>query len=172
MGRAHGLKGEVTVELHTDIPEGRFASGAVLATAPASAGPLTVARTRTQAGRWYVQFEQISTREAADVIRGVELVVEEDTSDEPDAWYLHELIGLRAERPTGEVVGEVVDLEHPPAHDLLVIKQPGGTRARIPFVESLVPQVDIAGGRVIVDPPHGLLAGEEPEATGETHGEA
>jgi len=172
IGRAHGLKGEVSVELHTDIPDERLADGSTLATDPASAGPLTVARTRIQGGRWYVQFAQVSTREEADAVRGVELVVDEADSEETDAWYLHELIGLRAERPDGTHVGEVIDLEHPPAHDLLVIKEPGGTRARIPFVEALVPRVDIAGGRVVIDPPHGLLAGEQPESTGETHGDS
>ncbi len=171
IGRAHGLKGEVSVELHTDIPEDRLADGAVLDTDPASAGPLTVARTRTQAGRWYVFFAEVATREQADAVRGVELVVDEEESEEDDAWYLHELIGLRAERPNGDLIGEVVDLEHPPAHDLLVIKETGGSRARIPFVEAFVPEVDIAGGRIVLDLPHGLLAGEEPEVTGETRGE-
>jgi 16S rRNA processing protein RimM len=172
IGRAHGLKGEVSVELHTDIPESRFVAGAVLDTDPPIAGPLTVARTRTQAGRWYVTFAELSSREDADAARGVELVVDEDESEEDDAWYLHELVGLRAERPNGELVGEVVGLEHPPAHDLLIIKEPGGSRARIPFVEAMVPEVDIAGGCIVVNPPHGLLAGEEPEVTDETRGEA
>ncbi len=172
IGRAHGLKGEVSVELHTDIPESRLAAGAVLDTEPPTAGPLTVVRTRTQAGRWYVTFEELTSREDADAARGVELVVDEEESEEDDAWYLHEIIGLRAERPNGDLVGEVVGLEHPPAHDLLIVKEPGGTRARIPFVEAMVPEVDVAGGRVVVDPPHGLLAGEEPEVTDETRGDA
>jgi 16S rRNA processing protein RimM len=172
IGRAHGLKGEVSVELHTDIPEDRFADGTELETDPTDAGPLTVVRTRTQAGRWYVTFAEVNSREDADAVRGVELVVDEEESKEEDAWYLHELIGLRAERPNGDLVGEIVDLEHPPAHDLLIVKEPGGTRARIPFVEAFVPEVDIEGGRVVIDPPHGLLAGEEPEVTGETRGDS
>lgn len=172
IGRAHGLKGEVSVELHTDIPDERLADGAVLDTEPADAGPLTVVHTRTQAGRWYVTFAEVNSREDADAARGVELVVEEESSDEDDAWYLHELIGLTAERPDGTPVGEVVGLEHPPAHDLLVIAQTGGQKARIPFVEAIVPDVDVAGGRVVIDPPHGLLAGEEPVVTDETRGGA
>jgi len=160
IGRAHGLKGEVSVELRTDIPEERLAAGAALRTDPVSAGPLTVASTRVDSGRWYVRFDEASDRTAAEGLRGVLLVVDEDASDEDDAWYPHELEGLRAERPDGSPVGVVAGFEHPPAQDLLLVREPGGTIARIPFVAALVPVVDVAGGRVVVDPPYGLLAGE------------
>ncbi|WP_062202966.1 ribosome maturation factor RimM [Demequina salsinemoris] len=170
IGRAHGLKGEVTVELRTDVPEERLAKGAVFATEPAEAGPLTIASTRVQAGRWYVRFEQIADRNAADAARGVSLVMDADEGDEDDAWYVHELVGLTAVRPDGTEIGTVVDLQSMPAQDLLVVKQPGGFRAMIPFVTQFVPEVDVEAGRVVLDPPHGLLAGEEPEATGETTG--
>lgn len=160
IGRAHGLKGEVSLDLRTDIPDERLAPGTVVETDPASAGPLTVVSTRTQGEYWYGTFAGINDREAAEGLRGVLLVVEEDASDEEDAWYPHELVGLRAERPTGEVVGEVTGLEHLPAQDLLLVRQAGGFLARIPFVKAIVPVVDIPGGRVVVDPPFGLLAGE------------
>lgn len=164
IGRAHGLGGEVSVELRTDIPEQRFALGAILATDPPGVGPLTIAATRSDAGRWFLRFAEATDRTAAEDLRGVLLTVEGDASDEPDAWYPHELIGLRAERPTGEVIGTVSGLEHPPAHDLLLVREPGGTTARIPFVVAMVPVVDVAGGRVVVDPPYGLLAGEDTDA--------
>ncbi len=164
IGRAHGLGGEVSVELRTDIPEQRFVVGAVLATDPPGVGPLTIAATRSDAGRWFLRFAEVTDRTAAEDLRGVLLTVEGDASDEDDAWYPHELIGLRAERPTGEVIGTVSGLEHPPAHDLLLVREPGGTTARIPFVAAMVPVVDVAGGRVVVDPPHGLLAGEDTDA--------
>lgn len=168
IGRAHGLRGEVSVELRTDIPEERLAGGAVLATEPASAGPLTVVRTRIDSGRWYVTFAEASDRDAAEALRGVELVIDAEASDEDDAWYPHELEGLRAERPDGTPVGVVEGLEYLPAHDLLVVREPGGEVARIPFVAALVPVVDVAGGRVVIDPPYGLLAGEDvPGAPGE-----
>jgi 16S rRNA processing protein RimM len=165
IGRAHGLGGEVSVELRTDIPEGRFVVGAVLRTDPAAAGPLTLTSARHDSGPWYLRFAEATSREAAEGLRGVLLVVEQDESDEEDAWYPYELIGLRAERPTGEVVGTVSGVEHPPVHDLLVIREPGGTTARIPFISAMVPVVDVAGGRVVVDPPFGLLAGEDVDAT-------
>lgn len=169
IGRAHGLKGEVTVELHTDIPEERLGVGTSFETEPATAGPLTVVKTRTQSGRWYVQFEQIATRELADCARGTELVIDEEESDEDEAWFVHQLVGLTALKPDGTEVGKIVDLQAMPAQDLLIIKQASGERAMIPFVEEFVPEVDLEAGRVVISPPYGLLSGETPEVTGETH---
>lgn len=169
IGRAHGLKGEVSVELHTDIPHVRFAAGAVLDTDPTEHGPLTVNQSRTQGGRWYVRFDTVTTREAAEALRGVQLLADADAAREDNAWYTHELLGLEVRRVGGEVIGTVTDVEHP-AQTLLVVAQPGGQVARIPLVEALVPEVNVSGGYVVVDPPYGLLAGEEPEQTGETRG--
>ncbi|MDT0167003.1 ribosome maturation factor RimM [Actinotalea sp. AC32] len=160
IGRAHGLRGEVALDLRTDVPDERFALGAVLRTVPAAAGPLTVARTRDQNGRLLVTFAEVSDRTTAESLRGVELVVEAEASDEEDAWYPHELVGLRAERTDGEVVGEVVGLEHLPAQDALVVREPDGTRTLVPFVRAIVPVVDVPGGRVVLDAPRGLLASD------------
>ena len=160
VGRAHGLRGEVALDVRTEVPEERFAVGAVLATRPPEAGPLRVARTRRQGARWYVTFAEAGDRTAAEGLRGVELVVEVASSDEDDAWYPHELVGLRVERPDGSLVGEVVALEHLPAQDALLVREPGGERTLVPFVRAIVPVVDVAGGRVVVDPPAGLLAAD------------
>ena len=70
-------------------------------------------------------------------------MIDADEADEDDAWYVHELVGLSVVRPDGTLVGEVVDLLDMPAHDLLVVRQPSGFRAMIPFVEQFVPEVDI-----------------------------
>lgn len=160
IGRAHGLRGEVALDLRTDSAPDRLAVGASLRTEPAGAGPLTVVGTRVQQGRWYVTFAGVADRTAAEALRGVELVVEAPASDEDDAWYPHELAGLRAEHVDGRVVGEVVGLEHGPAHDLLVVREPDGARTLVPFVRAIVPVVDVAGGRVVLDPPGGLLAAD------------
>lgn len=168
IGRPHGLAGDVSVEVRTDSPEARFAVGAVLATDPPSAGPLTVSRVREQAGRIYLGFEGIPDRTAAEALRGVLLVVESDRSDEHDAWYPHELVGLRVERPDGSEVGVVAGVENLPAQDLIVVREPSGVDSRIPFVTALVPTVDVAGGRIVVDLPYGLLGGEQ--ADGEKGG--
>ncbi len=161
IGRAHGLRGEVTLEVRTDAPAERFAVGNELTTDPPDVGPLTVAAARTQGGRWFLIFAEAPDRPSAEALNGTLLVVEAEASEEQDAWYVHQLVGLRAERPSGEAIGEVVDVEHPPAQDLLVVEEPNGNRARIPLVSALVPTVDIAGGRVVVDPPFGLLSDEE-----------
>src|SRR6188768_518880 len=123
IGRAHGLRGEVALDLRTDNPEDRFGVGAVLLTEPAARGPLTVVSTRTQQDRWFVTFAEIGDRTMAEAMRGTELVVDED-----DAWYPHELAGLRAEHVDGRVLGEIVGLEHLPAHDMLVLREPDGAR--------------------------------------------
>ena len=172
IGRPHGLAGEVSVELRTDVPEERLVAGAVLATDPGSAGPLTVTRTRVQAGRWYVSFAEATDRTAAEDLRGVLLVVTQDASDEADAWYPHELTGLRVERPDGTEVGTVAGIENFPAQDLLVVREGSGVESRIPFVAEIVPVVDIPGGRIVVDPPYGLLSGEEAGGEGDDSEEA
>jgi len=158
IGRAHGLRGEVGLDLRTDNPEERLAVGLTLATEPADVGPLTVTAARVHQGRWLVSFAEVTDRTAAEALRGVELVVEADASDEEDAWYPHELAGLRAELEDGTVVGEVTGLEHLPAHDALVVRETGGERTLVPFVRAIVPEVDVDGGRVVLTPPGGLLA--------------
>ncbi|GAA3812290.1 ribosome maturation factor RimM [Cellulomonas soli] len=160
IGRAHGLHGEVALDLRTDTPHERFAEGAQLRTDPPTAGPLTVERTRVQQDRWYVTFAQVHDRTGAEALRGVDLVVEAAESDEDDAWYPHELAGLRAEHVDGRVLGEIVGLEHLPAHDMLVLRESEGARTLVPFVRAIVPVVDVAGGRVVLDPPGGLLASD------------
>ncbi|GII99369.1 16S rRNA processing protein RimM [Sediminihabitans luteus] len=158
IGKAHGLKGEVALDLFTDDPGTRLAVGARLDTQPASAGPLTVERTRVQNGRWHVAFAGVDDRTRAESLRGIELVVDVEASDEDDAWYSHELEGLRVELEDGTVVGEVLALQDGAAHDLLVIREDGGERTLVPFVTAIVPVVDVPGGRVVLTPPGGLLA--------------
>ena len=161
VARAHGLRGEVALDLRTDTPETRLAVGQVLATDPAAAGPLTVAGTRSQHGRWFATFAEAGDRTAAEALQGVELVVDSDEDDEEDAWYPHELVGLRAEHVDGRVLGTIDGLEHLPAHDVLVLVEEGsGARTLVPFVHAIVPVVDVAGGRVVLDTPGGLLASD------------
>jgi 16S rRNA processing protein RimM len=166
IGRPHGLRGEVALVVRTDDPAARLTVGAVLATDPATAGPLTVERVRAQQDRWFVTFAEAQDRTAVEALRGVGLVVEvaddatTDDDDEEDAWYPHELAGLRAEHVDGRVLGEILGLEHHPAHDVLVLREPDGARTLVPFVRVIVPVVDVPGGRVVLDPPGGLLAAD------------
>ena len=162
--RPHGLKGEVALAVRTDDPATRLAVGAVLQTVPPAAGPLTVEGTRVSGDRWFARFAGIGSREPAEALRGVDLVEETATSTEDDAWYPHELVGLRAELADGTPLGEVVGLEQMPAQDMLVLLEPDGRRSLVPFVDAIVPVVDIAGGRVVLDPPRGLLAADSAAA--------
>lgn len=159
IGRPHGLRGDVGLDVRTDEPEARLAVGTVLRT-EGGTGSLTVTRARLLNGRWVVAFAEAADRTAVEALRGTVLVVDVDASQEADAWYPHELRGLRAELPDGTRVGEVVGLEHLPAQDALVVREPDGRTSLVPFVRAIVPEVDVAGGRVVIDPPRGLLASD------------
>jgi len=160
--RPHGVRGELVVEVRTDDPELRLAAGAVLATEPAAAGPLTVASTRWHSGRLLVSFNGFDDRNEADRLRGVLLLVDsaelEDLAD-PDEFRDHQLIGLAVVGPGGEEVGEIADVLHY-GQDLLVVAGSGkraGTEIMVPFVSAIVPEVDLAARLVRIDPPPGLL---------------
>lgn len=175
IGKPHGIRGEVTVEVRTDEPEARFAPGSVLTTEPGARtaapapGPgvpyqipeqLTVAAARWHQGRLLVAFEGVLDRNVAEALRGTLLGVDSATveaPEDPDEFHDHQLVGLAVVTPSGEHLGEVARIEHAPASDLLVLRRPEGRTALIPFVRAIVPQVDLAGGRVVVDPPGGLL---------------
>lgn len=162
--RPHGIRGEVIVDVRTDEPDERFAAGSELRTDPADAGPLRVevARLHAAAGRnkMIVAFDGIADRNGAESLRGTLLVVESadlpETLD-PDEFHDHELIGLAAITPEGERLGEITRIEHAPASDLLVLRQPDGRTALVPFVKAMVPEVVLAEGRVVMTLPPGLL---------------
>ncbi|HVQ91557.1 MAG TPA: ribosome maturation factor RimM [Mycobacteriales bacterium] len=160
IGRAHGVAGEVTVELRTDDPADRFAPGAVLRTDPVERGPLTVLAARGRLGGLVVAFAGVADRAGAETLRGTMLVVDAASLpdlDDPDEFYDHQLVGLAAVLPDGTALGTVHEVLHPPGTDLLVIRNDAGTERLIPFVRVMVPTVDLAAGRLIVDPPDGLL---------------
>ena len=201
IGPAHALKGEVRLEIRTDDPRGRLAPGARLPVqAPDTHGGhgdsdidhLTVSRVRFDGSRWFALFEEVGDRTAAEALRGARLLVETDTADggtagpdgaggaddeDDEAWYAHELIGLRVLRAPASAdgdsqqleqpqklqqfqqLGEVVDLEPGVAQDRLIVRTPDGERVAVPFVEALVPEIDPDAGTVTVDPPGGLFPG-------------
>jgi 16S rRNA processing protein RimM len=108
-------------------------------------------------------FAEVKDRTQAEALRGLELVAQVSPAEEADGWYASELRGARAELPDGTYVGTVADLITGVAQDLLEINQLDGSVGLIPLVEQLVPLVDPAGGRVVVDPPPGLLAARPAE---------
>jgi 16S rRNA processing protein RimM len=160
VGRPHGIRGELTVQVHTDDPDLRFAAGSVLATEPAVRGPLTVSSSRWHSGRLLVRFDGCTDRSQAEELRGTFLVMdsaEVGPSPDPEEFRDHELIGLSVSTLPGEPVGVVADVLHQ-GQDLLVIEPAaGGEPILVPFVAAIVPEVDVAAGRLVIDPPPGLL---------------
>ncbi|OZM78383.1 ribosome maturation factor RimM [Pseudonocardia sp. MH-G8] len=160
--RAHGLRGELVVDVHTDSPDERFAAGeSLIAQRPgAPAGTLTVESARPHSGRLIVRFVEAPDRDAADALRGTRLLVAADAIAPPaddEEFHVHQLEGLRAELEDGTVAGTVREVVHGPGGELLVLARPDGTDALVPFVQAIVPTVDLAGGRLVLTPPEGLL---------------
>jgi 16S rRNA processing protein RimM len=163
VGKAHGLRGEVTVQVLTGVPDERFVPGATFVTDPAAAGPLVLRSARDNNGILLLGFEDTDDRTGAEALRGTKLladVLEDD--DDDDSWFERDLVGLRAVTVGGDEVGEVTGLQSRPSQDLLVLRLSDGREALVPFVTAIVPQVDVAGGRVVIDPPPGLLDLDEP----------
>ncbi|MFG1949137.1 ribosome maturation factor RimM [Nonomuraea sp. NPDC048826] len=160
IGRPHGVRGEVTVEVRTDDPGLRFAVGNALATDPPGRGPLVVEGGRWHKGVLLLSLAGVTDRGQAEELRGTMLVIDSseiEPSDDPDEFHDHQLIGLTVETVGGETVGEVGDVLHH-GQDLLVVRRGGGhDDVLVPFVKALVPVVDLEGGKLVVDPPEGLL---------------
>ena len=158
IGRPHGVRGEVAVELRTDEPERRFAPGQVLGEEEGSR-IFTVRSVHDHSGRFLVVFAELVDRAAAEAVRGVRLVatVEPDERPaEPGEFYDRHLIGLTATTPDGVELGTVGSVLHLPAQDVLEIQTATGTRL-VPFVAALVPEVDLDEGRLTVRDVAGLL---------------
>ena len=143
MAKAHGLRGEVIVALSTDRTE-RLDPGTVLFS---DDGELTVVTAQPHQRRWIVQFAGVESREAAEALHG--LVLRAEPLDDPDALFVHELIGSEVVDETGTVLGTVESVEQNPASNLLVLD--GGALIPVRFI------TDHAPGRLVVDPPAGLL---------------
>ncbi|KAA8819043.1 ribosome maturation factor RimM [Bifidobacterium vespertilionis] len=175
IGRAQGLKGEVNVRPFTDEPERRFAPGSILYTEDGSR-EFRVLRSRTHRDRWIVLFEGVTDRNASEALNGLELYGEPATEEElaeEDAWYPEDLIGLEARwdeenqlgHPAGEVIGTVTNLLESPAQYLLEVAVPMPTEddpeatapVLVPFVDEIVPEIDLDEGYLTLDPPGGLI---------------
>jgi len=165
IAKAHGIGGEVSVDVRTDDPDRRFAPGSQLETEPSERGPLVVDRVRWHSGRLLVRFAGVDDRTAAEGLRSTMLVVDSATcpppEDEEEFWD-HDLIGVEAFTVDGERLGPVTDVLHPPGPDVLVISRaepdrPDAAELLVPFIAEFVPTVDLAAQRVVISPPEGLL---------------
>lgn len=155
IGRPHGLKGEVSVRPRTDRVEERFAIGAQFKVASQS---FTVAARNYTQGRLTIRFAEVSDRTGAEGLRGVDLWADASQGELDDGeFHDTELVGLVAVDFDGNRLGEVTGVEHHPSQDLLIIRTTSGDRL-VPFVAELVPEVDLVGRRVVIDPIPGLLS--------------
>lgn len=166
--KAHGLKGALKLELYTDEPDRRFTPGArftlqVPEHSPWHGKTVTVREFKWMNSHPVVFLHDVEDRTGAESLVRAILWIDEDAADTPaedDAWYDHQLVGLAVVRDT-ETVGRVIRVDHLPAQDLLVVAPAGASGADrevlVPFVKAIVPEVDIAAGRVVVTPPAGLF---------------
>ncbi|HCG46030.1 ribosome maturation factor RimM [Corynebacterium flavescens] len=155
--KSHGIKGEVSVDITTEDPQARFAVGQVLhGRQGAKSHELTVASVRPHKGRLLVSFEEIPDRTQADGLRGTQFFAPPLESEDDDGFYDHELEGLRVMHE-GQDIGKVTGVTHGPTQSLLEVELEGGKAALIPFVEEIVPEVDLTEGICVITPPEGLL---------------
>ena len=170
IGRAHGLRGEVTIEVRTDQPEIRFADGSVLVTDPESAGPLKVIHAKNHSGRMLIIFEGIDDRTKAEQVRNTLLFAEVDPEavSVEDEYYDFQLIGASVTLLDGTQIGEVTDVIHLPAQDLLAV-QYHEREVLIPFIHQFVPKIDIKAKQIVISPPPGLIDEVQTETADESN---
>jgi len=159
IGRAHGVHGEATIEVRTDLPDERFVLGARLETDPTSNGPLTIESARDHNGILLLKFLEINDRTTIEKVRDTLLLADVDMSEEAafeDEYHVQQLIGCDVVLQTGVKIGELTDVLNLPGQDLLAIKGDRG-EILIPFIAEFVPEVDIENRKIIVVPPEGLL---------------
>lgn len=166
IGRAHGIKGEVAIEVRTDEPDRRFPVDGTLVTVSDPPRTLTITATRWHGGRLLVRFKGVPDRTAAEQLRNLEVqaeIGEDERPEDPDEFYDRDLIGLRVRTTDGEEAGEVITVVHLPLQDLLEIRRPAGNAVLVPLVEELVPSIDLDEGFLVVADRPGLLDPEGAE---------
>ncbi len=158
IGRAHGVNGEATIEVRTDLPEERFIVGSVLVTEPSTFGPLTISSVRNHNGTLLLGFKEVKDRTAVEKLRDVLLLADVDISEggDEDNFHIQELLGCRVVTDAGIEVGIMTDLVQLPGQDLLAVNH-NGREILIPFVLEIVPEIDVENKVITITPPEGLL---------------
>ncbi len=164
--KAHGIRGEVAVDVQSDVP-GRFAAG----TAVQLAGrPNTITSSRPHQGRLLVLFEGVTDRTGAELLRGQLITAPRVPLDDSEHFFAHELVGLAVEAEDGRDLGTVSALiELPPAagYDLLEVRRDDGSTWLLPDVDDHVEVAQDPDGTlrlIVIDPPEGLIDGEPENA--------
>ncbi len=165
IGKPHGVRGEVTVEVRTDEPDRRYSVGTRLTAQPPPGSASRLTSLEVASVRWHgptllVRFAELADRTAAEGARNTLLLVDvpsDRVPDDPDEFYDHQLVGLAVHDLEGRVIGEVTGVTHG-AQDLLEVRATDGRPTLVPFVSALVPEVDLVTGRVVVADRPGLVA--------------
>ncbi|OBF62534.1 ribosome maturation factor RimM [Mycobacterium sp. 852002-51971_SCH5477799-a] len=167
--KAHGISGELVVEIRTDDPAARFSPGNTLRAKPSRGGAersCVIETVREHGGRLLVRLAGVTDRDAADALRGALFVVDSEDLpdiDEADTYYDHQLEGLRVRTAAGQQVGVVAEVLHTAGGELLAVRREAGEsgdeqrEVLVPFVTAIVTAVSLDDGTVEIDPPEGLL---------------
>jgi 16S rRNA processing protein RimM len=160
--KAHGVTGELVVEVRTDDPELRFAPGAMLRAKGAGRRErnYTVETVRAHGSRLLVRLAGVADRDSADALRRSVFVVDSadlPPIDEADTYYDHQLEGLRVRTINGREIGVVAEVLHTAGGELLAVNREEGGELLVPFVGAIVTSVSLKDGAVEIDPPEGLL---------------
>ena len=164
IGRPHGIRGEVVIEVRTDEPDRRFAAGQILRTEDTTR-TFRVVSSRVHGGRRLVVFAELADRTAAELARGTQLLTDVDPAerpDDPEEYFDRQLVGLAVLSAAGDPIGRVGRVLHLPSQDVLEVNADGALHL-IPFVSAIVPDVDLSLGTLRLADVPGLL-GEEPDA--------
>lgn len=162
----HGVRGLVRVKSFTEDPDDLTAYGPLQDVAGKSYELEVTGRAK---GMLLVRIAGIRDRNEAEALKGTELLIDRDRLPETaeDEFYHADLVGLRAETVAGELLGQVIAVQNFGAGDLLEIRREGSRETVfVPFSGQTVPEVDLDAGRLLIDPPAGLLE-DDPEAAGD-----
>jgi 16S rRNA processing protein RimM len=154
----HGIRGEVRLKSFAEDPAALTDYGPLERSDRGA--PLEVVALRPTKDGLIARFAGVGDRNAADALKGVELSVPRGRLPEPgpDEFYFADLVGLAAVRPDGEALGKVIAVHNFGAGDVIEVELAGSLETiLVPFTREAVPEVDVAAGRLVVDPPEGLL---------------
>ncbi|ORB32519.1 ribosome maturation factor RimM [Mycolicibacterium parafortuitum] len=168
VAKAHGVTGELSVEVRTDDPGGRFVAGATLrARAPRGGSDrnvsdrnVVVESVRPHGDRLLLRLEGVGSRDAAEALRGTLFLVDSGSLppiEDPDEFYDHQLEGLKVVTTAGHDVGTVAEVLHTAAGELLAVRDADNAEVLVPFVSAIVVSVSLQDQLVTIDPPEGLL---------------
>ena len=159
IGAAHGLRGEVRLQVFTEDPDAVIDYGEL--TNEDGTRKFRVSSLRPAKGHFVAKFEGVNDRNASELLTNIELFVRREKLpeiEEDATYYYADLIGLAVEDKSGKSFGVVVAVRNFGAGDLLEISEkPNGPSTLVPFIEQFVPEVDLKTGRVVIDPPAGLF---------------